>query len=212
MRNEATMGKYDDTLAKIRDFFDGLTGEAKSKCALCNETLTHIVKMAEVETGAGTATVTKVLAEKINEGAVEGDKVSGNALRVRVQYAEGKKSAQSEHISQSPVMPTVKPGQNGQKINPKTIVEEVDRRVKNGKSIRAAAQEIAEESGKKASTVREAYRKEKEKAHYQCTATQAVSFAQMAIFQLERITKDDEQWDEALLMVENWISKFRSTK
>lgn len=113
---------------------------------------------------------------------------------------------------QNPDEPRVKTGQGGQKINPKNIVEEVDSRVKKGKSIRAAAQEVAEICGKKASTVREAYRKEKEKAHYQCTATQAVSFAQMAIFQLERITKDDEQWEEALLMVENWITNFRSTK
>lgn len=91
-------------------------------------------------------------------------------------------------------------------------MEEVEKRVKKGKSIREAAQEIADEHGKKAITVRQTYRREKEKAQYQCTATRAVSFAQMAIFQLERITKDDEQWKEALLMVETWIENFRSKK
>ena len=206
------MGKYDDTLAKIRDFFDGLTGEAKSKCALCNETLTHIVKMAEVETGAGTATVTKVLAEQLNDGAVEGDKVSGDALRFRVRNTEGRRKSAIGTDSQNPDAPTVKHGHNGHKMTPDKIVEEVEKRVKKGKSIREAAQEIADEHGKKQNAIREAYRREKEKAQYQCTATQAMSFAKMAIFQLERITKDDDQWDDALVMVENWITEFRSKK
>ena len=108
--------------------------------------------------------------------------------------------------------PTVKGGHTGHKISPPAIVEEVERLVRKGKSIREAAHEIADEHGKKQSAVREAYRREKEKAHYQCTATQAMSFAQMAIFQLERITKDDDQWMEALVVVENWINEFRSKK
>lgn len=206
------MGKYDDTLAKIRDFFDGLTGEAKSKCALCNETLTHIVKMAEVETGAGTATVTKVLAEQLNEGAVEGDKVSGDALRFRVRNTEGRRKSAIGTDSENPDAPTVKPGYSGYKLGPEEIVEEIEKRVKKGQSIRDAAQEIAGEHGKKAITVRQTYRREKEKTQYQCTATQAMSFAKMAIFQLERITKDDGQWNDALVMVENWIIEFRSKK
>ena len=108
--------------------------------------------------------------------------------------------------------PTTAAGYTGYKIGPEEIVEEVEKRVRKGKSIREAAQEIADEHGKKPITIRQAYRREKEKAHYQCTATQAMSFAQMAIFQLERITKDDEQWVDALLMVENWINEFRSKK
>lgn len=107
---------------------------------------------------------------------------------------------------------TVKAGHTGHKTTPQKIVEEVEKRVKKGKSIREAAQEIADEHGKKQSAVREAYRREKEKSQYQCTATKAVSFAQMAIFQLERITKDDEKWEEALLVVETWITEFRSKK
>ena len=119
------MRKYDDTLAKVRDFFGGLTGEAKNKCALCNETLTHIVKMAEVETGAGTATVTKVLAEQINEGAAPGDVVSANALRFRVRVLEGKRKSANGTDSQNQGAPTVKAGHAGHKISPTEIVEEV---------------------------------------------------------------------------------------
>ena len=78
-----------DALKKLNAFIDALPSEARGKCALCNETLTHLVKLAEVETGAGTATVTRVLAEKINEDAAPQDRVSGNQLRNRVQYNEG---------------------------------------------------------------------------------------------------------------------------
>lgn len=38
----------------------------------------------------GTATVTRILAEKVNDGAAPQDQVSGNQLRNRVQYGEGK--------------------------------------------------------------------------------------------------------------------------
>ena len=78
-----------ETISKLNDFIESLPQEARQKCALCNETLTHIVKQAEVQTGAGTATVTKVLSEKMNEGAAPGDQVNGNALRVKVQRQEG---------------------------------------------------------------------------------------------------------------------------
>ncbi len=81
-----------ETIAKLHEFFDTLPTEARSKCALCNETLTHIVKTAEVETGAGTATVTRELANRINDGAAPGDQVSGEALRQRAREASGEKT------------------------------------------------------------------------------------------------------------------------
>lgn len=74
-----------DTINKLNAFLNSLPAEARSKCALCNETLTHLVKTAEVETGAGTATVTRALSEKINEGAAPGDRVTDQQLRRRVQ-------------------------------------------------------------------------------------------------------------------------------
>ena len=52
------MGKVSTkTIQKVSKFFDSLPEEVKDKCALCNETLVHIVKTAEARTGAGTATV-----------------------------------------------------------------------------------------------------------------------------------------------------------
>jgi len=78
-----------ETLDKLKVFIDSLPDEARDKCALCNETLTHLVKTAEVETGAGTATVTRELANKINETAAPGDRVGDEALKKRVQRSEG---------------------------------------------------------------------------------------------------------------------------
>ena len=77
-----------ETIEKLNDFISSLPEEAKSKCALCNETLVHIVKQAEVQTGAGTATVTRALSEEINTGAAPADVVSGSKLRDRVTQAE----------------------------------------------------------------------------------------------------------------------------
>ena len=79
-----------EVIHKLNDLIESLTDEARSKCALCSETLTHIVKKAEAETGAGTATVTKVLSEKINKTTAPQDRVSGSKLRDRVRYNEGK--------------------------------------------------------------------------------------------------------------------------
>lgn len=78
----------EDTIIKLNAFIKSLPEEARSKCALCNETLTHLVKLAEVQTGAGTATVTRALSEAINEDAAPGDRVSSEALRGRVQREE----------------------------------------------------------------------------------------------------------------------------
>lgn len=90
-----------DSLEKLNNFFESLPSEARSKCALCSETLTHIVKLAEVETGAGTATVTRVLAEKINEDAAPGDRVTPLALRDRVRTADqGRRPSQKEKMAQ----------------------------------------------------------------------------------------------------------------
>jgi phage N-6-adenine-methyltransferase len=78
-----------ETIARLNAFIDTLPVEQRNKCALCNETLTHLVKTAEVQTGAGTATVTRALADRINEDAAPGDRVKGENLRARVRDAEG---------------------------------------------------------------------------------------------------------------------------
>lgn len=86
-----------ETIEKLNEFINLLAGDARSKCALCTETLTHIVKTAEAQTGAGTATVTRALAEKINETAAPGDRVSSGALQDRVRRAEGVKMANRQN-------------------------------------------------------------------------------------------------------------------
>ena len=86
------MGKVSTkTIQNVSKFFDSLPEEVKDKCALCNETLVHIVKTAEARTGAGTATVTRMLSERINANAAPADVVSGSQLRDRVRIKEGKK-------------------------------------------------------------------------------------------------------------------------
>lgn len=89
-----------ETIQKIKDFFDTLPSDVKGKCSLCNETLTHIVKQAEVATGAGTATVARVLADEINDGVAPGDVVSGDQLRDRVRQRSGEKKRLSGAIPQ----------------------------------------------------------------------------------------------------------------
>jgi hypothetical protein len=77
-----------ESLEKLNAFIDSLPVEARNKCALCNETLVHLVKTAEVESGAGTATVTRALADRINEDAAPADRVKPENLRRRVRYQE----------------------------------------------------------------------------------------------------------------------------
>ena len=79
----------EETINKLNDFIESLPKEARRKCALCNETLTHIVKTAEVKTGAPTATVTRALSKDFNKGASQNDKVNGRQLEARVRYHEG---------------------------------------------------------------------------------------------------------------------------
>jgi hypothetical protein len=78
-----------EVLEKLNAFLDSLPQELKGKCSLCTKTLTHVVKMAEAQTGAAMSTVTRVLADQLNEGAAPEDVVNPSALRARVRYMEG---------------------------------------------------------------------------------------------------------------------------
>lgn len=62
----------EETIIKLQEFLDSLPDHARNKCALCNETLTHLVKSAEVQTGAGTATVTRELSKRIDDDIKKG--------------------------------------------------------------------------------------------------------------------------------------------
>lgn len=80
-----------EQLQRLQDFLDSLPDEASDKCSLCTTTLTHIAKQAEAETGVGTATVARVLAEKINETALPADRVTAGQLRDRIRRNAGEK-------------------------------------------------------------------------------------------------------------------------
>jgi len=93
-----------ETLERLNAFLDSLPAEVKGKCVLCNETLTHFVKKAEAETGAPTASVTRELANRVNEGAAPGDVVSGKKLQDRVRYHSG-----ADKVGNSEDKPNTKP-------------------------------------------------------------------------------------------------------
>lgn len=104
-----------EAIERLNEFISSLGAETKGKCALCTQTLTHLTKTAEAKTGAPTATVTRGLADWINEDAAPGDRVSDGALRQRVLNAEGA-------ICRNP---TNKPQpENGQPVRKETASQE----------------------------------------------------------------------------------------
>ena len=100
----------DRTKALIRNELSQMPAEALAKCSLCRETLTHIVKRIEAKAGAGTATVTKMLADIINKDALPQDQVTPEALTQRVRQKEGLKMSnrQNKHKSE-PIEPDSAP-------------------------------------------------------------------------------------------------------
>jgi hypothetical protein len=165
-----------DTLDKLSAFIESLPEEARGKCALCNETLVHIVKKAEAETGAGTATVTRALAEKINDGAVPGDRVSSRALDRRVRRMEDPKIPKRDNKSNSV---EEKPKSEPKPNPPRELFPDAEPRRPPPLVPPPKPSELA---------------------------TEANQFATMAITNLERIRKDDPKKANALLRVKGWIN------
>jgi len=91
-----------ETVERLNAFLDTLPVEAQNKCTLCTETLTHIVKTAEAQTGAPLATVTRELASRVNDGAAPSDKVSGEALRQRTLEMSGEKNRNCSNGTNKP--------------------------------------------------------------------------------------------------------------
>jgi hypothetical protein len=79
-----------ETRETLDRWLDEQPKELREKCKLCRETLTDLVKRAEVATGAGTATVCQVLAEKVSKDTPPADQVSAESLEKRVRRNEGK--------------------------------------------------------------------------------------------------------------------------
>jgi hypothetical protein len=90
-----------ETIDKLNAFLDMIPSDVRGKCTMCTETLTHWVKKAEVETGAGTSTVTKAFAARHNENAAPMDRVTPEQLRGRVIYHEGKSKCGNSTDKQS---------------------------------------------------------------------------------------------------------------
>ena len=185
----------EDTLKKLNAFINSLPTDARNKCALCNETLTHLVKTAEVQTGAGTATVTTALAEKINEGAAMNDQVGDEKLRDRVRK-------QDESIREN-IPNSLTTGNDKEKGRKKCI--ECNKNVvmltrtgnvcKHGRC--QTCQKKYSESQKQ---LKQEVAKEGPKSSW------ALDYAEMAISQLERIDKSDPKKVEAFNRVTLWIN------
>lgn len=170
-----------ETIDKINAFFLSLPDEAKSKCALCNETLTHIVKQAEVQTGAGTATVVKVLADHINENAAPADKMSDGALRQRVLLNDGSICRNPTNRAETTETPINKDDQEYSSdeknihCDPENIVKTVDNLTRQFKTQKKAFDNLAESTGINRATLTGRYWRAKKKEKQQDEAGRVIS-------------------------------------
>jgi hypothetical protein len=126
-------------------------------------------------------------------------KVNPRAVEKRAERMIATNVAPSESLD----APTVKHGDTGD------ILREVERKVRAGKSIREAAGEVADSIGKNPETVRKAYTREAEKVGDPAKASQAMNIVGYAISQLERLTKSDPKWEDAINKLESWITRFK---
>lgn len=211
-----------EQLKRLQAFFDTLPAEQKGKCALCNETLVHIVKQAEAEVGVGTATVTSALAGQINATAKPADQVSGEQLRDRVRYQAGEKVS----------------GKNPQikKLTKAEKIAAVDELVAGGMTDLDAIRSVAKGTGRaghdnlKRDYFKHCSRRQKEElksasdqikparpttkeafdgvtvpVNKQGKPSRAILKAEMAIAVLEIIADDDPDRYEAFSLVRKWM-------
>ncbi|MDO9582655.1 MAG: hypothetical protein Q7J24_06040 [Desulfomicrobium sp.] len=209
-----------EQLGKLRAFLDTLPAEQKAKCALCTETLVHIVKQAEAEGGVGTATVTNVLAEQINETALPADQVSGDQLRDRVRYQAGEKVSGKN--------PQIKKTTIAEKIA--AVEELMADGMTDGEAIRAVAKGSGRagrdklwrdyhkhcsrrqkedlksaQSNPGRPTTKEAFEGVTVPLNKQGQRSRALLTAEMAIAVLENIADDDPDRYEAFNLVRVWM-------
>ena len=153
----------------------------------------------ELETGDGKtkSMVARAISEEIER--IFETKVNEETIRSKVR----RMSRSNDRIDENQGAPTVKAGDSGD------IVREVERKVRAGKSIREAAAEVAETHGKNTETVRKAYNRETERVGDPARASQAMHIVGYAIVQLERLTKSDPRWEEAITKLESWIARFK---
>ena len=189
-----------EQLKRLQAFFDTLPAEQKGKCALCNETLVHIVKQAEAETGVGTATAARVLAEKVNEAALPADRVTGGQLRDRVRRSAGEKeSGRTAQIK---------------KMTKAEKIAAVDELVAGGMVDLDAIRNVAKGTGRaghdnlKRNYFEHCSRRQKEElkaASVPRKTSRALQIAEVAIGALESIADDDPDRYEAFSLVRKWM-------
>ena len=205
-----------EAIRKLHEFIESLPEEARSKCSLCNQTLTHIVKQAEAQTGAGTRTVTRMLAEKINETAAPADQVTPEGLRQRALGTAGEKyrigsNGTNEPTAQNNTEKSCSSCSRRSRLDPGEVMREVESVIKEkGVTINQAAKEVGVKWGRSANTVRGVYIKERDRTKARMGAGCADQFVRLAISQLERIDRDyHEGWMDAIERLEAWIRNFK---
>lgn len=205
-----------EAIRKLHEFIESLPEEARSKCSLCNQTLTHIVKQAEAQTGAGTRTVTRMLAEKINETAAPADQVTPEGLRQRALETAGEKdrtgsNGTNEPTAQNNTEKSCSSCSRRSRLDPGEVMREVESVIKEkGVTVNQAAKEVGVKLGRSASTVRGVYIKERDRTKARMGAGCADQFVRLAISQLERIDRDyHEGWMDAIERLEAWIRNFK---
>ena len=77
------MGKIADKQRKVREALKKFDGDLLGKCALCTETLVHVTKSVEAETGCSTRMVTAEIARKVKATAPNPKRLESK-LRERV--------------------------------------------------------------------------------------------------------------------------------
>jgi uncharacterized protein YoaH (UPF0181 family) len=208
-----------EQLQLLQAFLDSLPDEARGKCSICNTTLTHIAKQAEAEVGVGTATVARVLAEKINETALPADRVTAGQLRDRVRRSAGEKeSGRTAQIK---------------KLTKAEKIAAVDELIADGMREGDAIQKVAQGTGRVGRNnlmrnyMEHRRRREKEaqkaasaqdqvlipeivfergkKPHKQGKRGGALLAAEQAIGVLENIADDDPDRYEAFNLVRTWM-------
>lgn len=205
-----------EAIRKLHEFIESLPEEARSKCSLCNQTLTHIVKQAEAQTGAGTRTVTRMLAEKINETAAPADQVTPEGLRQRARETAGEKdrtgsNGPNEPTTQNNTEKSCSSCSKRSRLDPGEVMREVEAVIKEKRvTVNQAAKEVGVKMGRSANTVRGVYIRERDRTKARMGAGCADQFVRLAISQLERIDREfHEGWLEAIERLEAWIRNFK---
>ncbi len=75
-----------EVIEQAKDMIDSLPAEHVNTCGLCSRTLFDELTVISVKTGVPEKTITKVFADKYNQGKREEDQVTPNAFNERMKY------------------------------------------------------------------------------------------------------------------------------